>query len=119
MIFQIPRARASAFVAMKASLTMIISCFLLSDSNRLNVLLMFIMAVMGVLNSIAVIMSEKICSELPAMYIPIALIGSCFAGAIATSHAFLSFRESVSACVGGLRAGVLEFFDLDTVVRGV
>lgn len=35
--------------------------------------------------------------------IPIAFIGSCFAGAIANSHAFLSFRLSVSAVVGGLR----------------
>ena len=30
-------------------------------------------------------------------------MGSCFAGAMAISHAFFSFRVSVSSVVGGLR----------------
>lgn len=37
------------------------------------------------------------------MYIMIAFIGSCFAGAKATSHDFLILRMSVSSGVGGLR----------------
>lgn len=35
--------------------------------------------------------------------VPIAFMGSCFAGAMAISHAFFSFRVSVSSVVGGLR----------------
>lgn len=46
----------------------------------------------------------KICRELPDMYIMIAFMGSCFAGARATSHDFLTLRMSVSSGVGGLRA---------------
>jgi len=45
----------------------------------------------------------------------IAVIGSCFTGASATSHAFLSLRTSVSAAVGGLRTASLEetcFYDI-------
>lgn len=34
----------------------------------------------------------------------IAFMGSCFAGARASSHDFLIFKVSVSAVVGGLRA---------------
>jgi hypothetical protein len=30
-------------------------------------------------------------------------MGSCFAGAIATSHAFFSFSVSISSAVGGTR----------------
>ena len=37
------------------------------------------------------------------MYIPKAFIGSCFAGASASSHAFFSLRVSVSAVVGTFR----------------
>ena len=50
----------------------------------------------------------KICSELPDMYIIIAFMGRALAGARASSHDFLSLRVSVSAVVGGFRAGVLE-----------
>ena len=50
----------------------------------------------------------KICKELPDMYIIIAFIGRALAGARASSHDFLSLRVSVSAVVGGFRAGVLE-----------
>ena len=42
------------------------------------------------------------------MYIIIAFMGRALAGARASSHDFLSFRVSVSAVVGGFRAGVLE-----------
>ena len=48
------------------------------------------------------------------MYIPNAFMGSCFAGAKASSQAFLSLSWSVSAGVGGLRVVTVEFFeDLD------
>ena len=50
----------------------------------------------------------KICSELPDMYIIIAFMGRALAGARASSHDFLSLSVSVSAVVGGFRAGVLE-----------
>ena len=46
------------------------------------------------------IMIEKICNELPVMYMPMAFIGSCLAGPIASSHAFLTFNVSVSSVVG-------------------
>lgn len=52
----------------------------------------------------------KICSEFPVMYIPMAFIGSCFAGARASSQAFLSLRVSISDAVGGLR-GVTAFLE--------
>ena len=50
----------------------------------------------------------KICNELPDMYIIIAFMGRALAGARASSHDFLTLRMSVSAVVGGFRAGVLE-----------
>ena len=50
----------------------------------------------------------KICNELPDMYIIIAFMGRALAGARANSHDFLSLSVSVSAVVGGFRAGVLE-----------
>lgn len=62
---------------------------------------------MGALNSMKTIMMEKICSELPVIYMPKAFIGSCLAGAMASSHAFLSLSLSISSGVGGLRAGVV------------
>lgn len=46
----------------------------------------------------------KICRLLPDMYIIIAVMGSCFTGAKATSHAFFSLRVSICAVVGGARA---------------
>jgi len=53
------------------------------------------------------IMILKICKEFPDMYIMIAVIGNCFTGAKATSHAFLSLRVSISAVVGGARTATL------------
>lgn len=58
---------------------------------------------MGPLNNINTIIMLNICSELPDMYIMMAFIGSCFAGAMASSQDFLIFNVSVSALVGGLR----------------
>ena len=46
------------------------------------------------------------------MYIMIAVMGSCFTGASATSHAFLSFRVSISSVVGGAR--VVDFDEDET-----
>lgn len=55
------------------------------------------------MNNIKTIIILKTCRELPDMYIMIAFIGSCFAGARATSHDFLILRMSVSSGVGGFR----------------
>lgn len=63
---------------------------------------------MGFLNNMKTIMMEKICSELPDMYIMIAFMGRDLAGARATSQDFFIFRMSVSSAVGGLWRGVLE-----------
>lgn len=49
------------------------------------------------------IMMLKICRELPDMYIMIAFMGSCLAGARAISQDFLSLSVSVSSGVGALR----------------
>lgn len=49
------------------------------------------------------IMMEKIWRELPDMYIPMAFMGSCLAGARAISQAFLSLRVSICSGVGCLR----------------
>jgi hypothetical protein len=48
-------------------------------------------------------MIEKICKELPDMYIMIACIGICFAGASAISQAFFNFKVFISSSVGGFR----------------
>ena len=45
----------------------------------------------------------KICREFPDMYIMIAFMGSCLAGARAISQDFLSLSVSVSSGVGALR----------------
>ena len=66
------------------------------------------MPVMGFLNSMKTIIMLNICSELPDMYIMIAFIGKALAGARASSQDFFSLSVSVSAVVGGRRAGVLE-----------
>jgi len=44
------------------------------------------------------------------MYPMIACIGNCFAGPSAISHAFLSFKISVSCVVGDLRADICDFY---------
>ena len=54
------------------------------------------------------IMMLKICSELPDMYIMTAFIGSCFAGARASSHDFFNFNLSVSSVVGAFRVAFEE-----------
>ena len=54
------------------------------------------------------IIMEKIWRLLPDMYIMIAFIGICFAGAKATSQDFLILRMSVSSGDGVLRAGDLD-----------
>ena len=42
------------------------------------------------------------------MYIMIAVMGSCFTGASATSQAFLSLSMSISSAEGGARAVVFD-----------
>lgn len=71
------------------------------------------MACTGALNNMKTIMMLKICRLLPVMYMPIAFMGSCFAGARASSQAFLSFRLSISSGVGALRGATADFEDLD------
>lgn len=56
----------------------------------------------------AVIMIEKICKELPDMYIMNAFMGTDLAGARAISHAFFRKRSSVSETEG--EGGVGSFF---------
>ena len=55
------------------------------------------------------IIIENICNEFPDMYPMIACIGSCFAGARATSHAFFSFKVSVSLGVGAFLPEACDF----------
>ena len=71
------------------------------------------MPVMGFLNNMNTIIMLNICSVLPDMYIMIAFMGRALAGARAISHDFFSLSVSVSAVVGGLRAGALD----EVVVR--
>ena len=52
------------------------------------------------MKSMKTIMIEKICSELPDMYIMMAFMGMAFAGARAMSHDFLSLSVSVASAVG-------------------
>lgn len=55
---------------------------------------------MGALNSMNTIMMLNICRLLPDMYMPMAFMGSCLAGAIATSQAFFSLSVSISSGEG-------------------
>jgi hypothetical protein len=107
----------------KAALTINISCFLLSVSNLAKVWLIFMSAWKGALNSMNTIMMLNICSELPDMYMPIAFMGSCFAGAIATSQAFFNLSVSITSgegCGRGVRVlPVLEFLDCCRAVAEV
>jgi hypothetical protein len=48
-------------------------------------------------------MMLNICSELPDMYMPMAFMGSCFAGAIATSQAFFNLSVSITSGEGWAR----------------
>lgn len=66
------------------------------------------MPVIGFLNNMNTIMMLKICSVLPDMYIMIAFMGNALAGARAISQDFFNLSVSVSAVVGGLRAGALD-----------
>jgi hypothetical protein len=66
-------------------------------------------ALSGFMNSMAVIMIEKICRELPDMYIMIAFMGIAFAGARAISHAFLRKRSSVSLGFVGVGPCLVAF----------
>jgi hypothetical protein len=84
---------------------------LLFDSNLSNAWFVFINPTRGFLKAMNTIMILKICNELPDMYIMMAVIGKLLTGASATSHAFLSFKVSISSWVGGFRCKVFESFD--------
>lgn len=47
--------------------------------------------------------TEKIWSVFPVMYMPKAFMGSCLAGAMATSQAFFILSVSISSAVGDTR----------------
>ena len=69
------------------------------------------MPLIGFMNSIYTIIMLNIWRLLPDMYIMMAFIGICFAGARATSQAFFNFSVSVSSGVGGLRALAFDVVD--------
>lgn len=75
-----------------------------SVSNLVKTAFVLIRPWMGPLNSMNTIMILKICRLLPEKYIMIAFIGSCFDGARAISHAFLTFNASVSTGFSGVAA---------------
>ena len=101
--FQTPRPSATSCINTYTIFTPNNLLLLPSVSNRWNTLWVVIMPCMGFLNSIKTIMMLKICSVLPDMYIMIAFMGICLAGARAISQDFLSFSTSVSSVVGGVR----------------
>lgn len=100
LTFQIPRAIVAICSPMYASLTGQSLACVRSLSKRAKVEPTVESALSGFINSMAVIMMEKICRVLPDMYIMIAFIGMDFAGASASSQAFLRKRSSVSVGVG-------------------
>lgn len=108
LTFQIPNPSATRFIRTYTAFTTHILLLVLGVSYFVNTAFVCINACSGFLNNMKTIMMEKIWSELPDMYIMIAFMGSCFAGARATSQDFLTFRMSVSSGVGGLCGWDLE-----------
>lgn len=112
LIFHIPSANASRFIATYTALT-IHSVFLVPSVSYLaKTVLVCTRPCSGDLNSMNTIMMLKICSELPDMYIMMAFMGSAFAGASATSQAFFIFSVSISSGEEGFRV-----WDLEVMVR--
>lgn len=112
LIFHIPSANASRFIATYTALT-IHNVFLVpSVSYFANTVFVCIRPCSGVLNNIKTIIMLNICNELPDMYIMMAFIGSALAGASATSHAFFIFSVSISSGEEGFRV-----WDLELAVR--
>ena len=103
LTFQMPSASARQLQPTNAAFTISMSFLFPSVSSLEKVFWMFRTAWMGPLNSIKTIMMLKICKLLPVMYIPIAFIGNCLAGAMASSHAFFNLSVSISSCEGCLR----------------
>ena len=108
LTFQIPNASATQFISTYTAFTLHSHFFVPSVSYRRKTSFVDIIPVSGFLKSMKTIIMLNIWSVFPDMYIMIAFIGSALAGARASSQDFLSLRVSVSARVGGLRAGVLE-----------
>ena len=100
--FHIPITIVNICNPMYANLTVNNRLCVASPSNLEKVFPTFERALRGFMNSIAVIIMEKIWSVFPDMYIMIMFMGNDFAGARATSQAFLIFKSSVSAWVGGV-----------------
>lgn len=93
LTFHIPKASASRLHPMNANFTMIICSLFPGLSNLEKVFCMFSTACIGPLNSMKTIMMLKIWRPLPVMYMPMAFMGSCLAGARANSHAFFSLED--------------------------
>lgn len=111
LTFQTPNATVAICSPTYASFTSHNRLLVLSFSNRAKVAPTPASARNGFKNNIAVIMMLKIWRVLPDMYIMKAFIGMAFAGASATSQAFLTKRSSVSVCEGadGGAAGFWDF----------
>lgn len=103
LIFQIPTPSATSWHTTYTNLTCNNWEERESDWKRSKAWFVFIKPIKGFLNAIKTIMILKIWRELPDMYIMMAVMGRPLTGASATSQAFLSFKVSISAVVGGLR----------------
>lgn len=97
--FHTPSASATTCIATNASFTCRIWPRLPGVSNRSNVCCVLRMPMIGFLNAMNTIMMLNICSELPDMYIMIAVIGRFLMGPRATSHAFFTLSVSTSSGV--------------------
>lgn len=101
LTFQIPKHNSTSCITTYIAFTPRSFARVPSVSNLANTVLVLIRPWMGPLNSINTIIILKICRLFPDMYIMIAFMGICFEGARAISHAFLSFRVSVSTGLDG------------------
>ena len=108
--FQMPTANATSCMATYTSFVWSSFDGLPSVVNRSKAWFVFIKPTRGFLKAMKTIMMLKICSELPDMYIIMAVIGRDLTGASATSHAFFSFSVSISSVVGAFRGCSLPSF---------
>lgn len=97
LTFQIPRANKTSCMNTYTTLTPTRRALVDGPSYFANAALVLIKPWMGPLKSMPTIIILKICKLLPDMYIMIAFMGICLDGAMAISHAFFSFKASVSS----------------------
>lgn len=103
LIFQMPTASAKNCIATYTSFVCRIWPELLSVWKRSKAWFVLIRPTMGFLKAMKTIMMLKICSELPDMYIMMAVMGRPLTGPRATSQAFLTLSVSLSSAEGGFR----------------